>query len=40
MILAIERLGAVLRAEIDLGKDLLLLTGPNSAGKTHVAWAV
>lgn len=40
MIFKVERLGPVNRAEIDLSKDLILLTGPNGTGKTYVAWAV
>lgn len=40
MIFTVERLGPVKRAEIDLSKDLILLTGPNGTGKTYVAWAV
>jgi hypothetical protein len=40
MIFKVERLGPVERAEIDLSKDLILLTGPNGTGKTYVAWAV
>jgi hypothetical protein len=39
MIFKVEHLGPVERAEIDLGKDLILLTGPNGTGKTYVAWA-
>jgi hypothetical protein len=39
MIFKVERLGPVERAEIDLSKDLILLTGPNGTGKTYVAWA-
>jgi hypothetical protein len=40
MIFTVEKLGPVERAEIDLSKDLILLTGPNGTGKTYVAWAV
>jgi energy-coupling factor transporter ATP-binding protein EcfA2 len=40
MIFKVENLGPVERAEIDLSKDLILLTGPNGTGKTYVAWAV
>lgn len=40
MIFKVEKLGPVERAEIDLSKDLILLTGPNGTGKTYVAWAV
>jgi hypothetical protein len=40
MIFKVEKLGPVERAEVDLSKDLILLTGPNGTGKTYVAWTV
>lgn len=40
MFLRVENLGPVHEAEVDLSKDLILLTGPNSTGKTYVAWSV
>jgi len=36
----VENLGPLREAEVDLGKDLIVLTGPNNSGKTYLAWAV
>ncbi|WP_170229993.1 AAA family ATPase [Polyangium fumosum] len=36
----VENLGPLREAEIDLGKDLIVLTGPNNTGKTYLAWSV
>lgn len=40
MRLRLENLGPVREAELDLVKPLIVLTGPNNAGKTYLAWAV
>ena len=40
MFFRVENLGPLRQAEVDLSKDLILLTGPNSTGKTYVAWSV
>jgi hypothetical protein len=40
MKLTLENIGKVKHAEIDLGKDLIVLCGPNNTGKTYVAYAV
>jgi hypothetical protein len=40
MLLRVENLGPLREAEVDLSKELILLTGPNSTGKTYVAWSV
>lgn len=39
MLLRVENLGPVREAELDLGKPLIVLTGPNNSGKTYLAWA-
>lgn len=36
----VENLGPVREAEVDLSKDLVVLTGPNNTGKTYVAWSL
>ncbi|XYH95691.1 AAA family ATPase [Sorangium sp. So ce1128] len=36
----VENLGPLREAEVDLSKDLIVLTGPNNSGKTYLAWAV
>ncbi|WP_437956007.1 AAA family ATPase [Sorangium sp. So ce119] len=36
----VENLGPLRAAEVDLSKDLLVLTGPNNTGKTYFAWSV
>ncbi|WP_437631809.1 AAA family ATPase [Sorangium sp. So ce854] len=36
----VEHLGPLREAEVDLSKDLIVLTGPNNSGKTYLAWAV
>jgi hypothetical protein len=40
MYFRVENLGPLREAELDLSKDLILLTGPNSTGKTYAAWSV
>lgn len=40
MIFRIENVGPLREAEVDLGKRLILLTGPNNTGKTYLAWSV
>jgi hypothetical protein len=40
MFFRVENLGPLRSAEVDLSKDLILLTGPNSTGKTYLAWSV
>jgi hypothetical protein len=40
MFFRVENLGPLREAEIDLSKAMILLTGPNSTGKTYVAWSV
>jgi AAA domain, putative AbiEii toxin, Type IV TA system len=39
MLLRVKNLGPVREAELDLGKPLIVLTGPNNSGKTYLAWA-
>lgn len=39
MLLRVQNLGPIREAELDLGKPLIVLTGPNSSGKTYLAWA-
>ena len=36
----IKELGYVKNIQLDLGKDLTILCGPNNTGKTYVAYAV
>jgi len=36
----VENLGPLREAEVDLSKDLIVLTGPNNSGKTYLAWSV
>lgn len=36
----VENLGPLREAEVDLSKDLIVLTGPNNTGKTYVAWSL
>ncbi len=40
MLFAVENLGPLRKAEVDLSKEMILLTGPNSTGKTYLAWSV
>ncbi len=40
MFFCVENLGPIREAEVDLSKDLIVLTGPNNTGKTYLAWAV
>lgn len=40
MLFKIQNLGIVKEAEIDLGKDLILLCGQNNTGKTYVVYAI
>ena len=40
MFFRVQNLGPLRDAEIDLSKDLIVLTGPNNSGKTYLAWSV
>jgi energy-coupling factor transporter ATP-binding protein EcfA2 len=40
MFFRVENLGPLRAAEVDLSKEMILLTGPNSTGKTYLAWSV
>lgn len=40
MRIKIQNLGYVNEADIDLGKDLIVLCGPNNTGKTYVAYTI
>jgi len=40
MIFKVENLGKIKEAEVDLNKDLILLTGQNNTGKTYLAYAI
>jgi hypothetical protein len=40
MFFRVENLGPLREAEVDLSKRMILLTGPNSTGKTYVAWSI
>lgn len=40
MILHIKNLAHIKSAEIDLGKNLIIFTGPNNSGKTYLAYAI
>ncbi len=40
MFFRVENLGPLREAEVDLSKEMILLTGPNGTGKTYVAWSV
>jgi Fe-S cluster assembly ATPase SufC len=40
MLFHVENLGPLREAEVDLSKRLIVLTGPNSTGKTYLAWSV
>ena len=40
MFFRVENLGPLRSAEVDLSKELILLTGPNSTGKTYLAWSI
>lgn len=40
MFFRVENLGPLRSAEVDLSKEIILLTGPNSTGKTYLAWSV
>lgn len=39
MLLRVENLGPLREAEVDLSKNLIVLTGPNNTGKTYLAWS-
>ena len=36
----VQNLGAIKKATIDLGKDFIILCGPNNTGKTYIAHAI
>lgn len=40
MLFRLENFGPLREAEVDLSKDLIVLTGPNNTGKTYLAWSV
>lgn len=40
MLFKVKNLGVIAEAEVDLSKDLILLTGQNNTGKTYLAYAV
>ena len=40
MIFKVNNLGQLKEAEVDLNKDLILLTGQNNTGKTYLAYAI
>lgn len=40
MLFRVENLGPLRESEVDLGKSLIVLTGPNNTGKTYLAWSV
>lgn len=40
MLFRVSNLGPIRAAEIDLSKELIVLTGPNNTGKTYLTWAV
>lgn len=40
MKLSVENFGAISKAEIDLNKDLIILTGENNTGKTYLAYLI
>lgn len=40
MLFRVENLGPLREAEVDLSKDLIVLTGPNNSGKTYLAWSL
>jgi hypothetical protein len=40
MLFTIKNLGRLEEASIDLGKDVILLTGPNNTSKTYVAYSI
>ncbi len=40
MIFKVKNLGKIKEAEVDLNKDLILLTGQNNTGKTYLAYAI
>lgn len=40
MLFRIANLGPICEAELDLSKELLVLSGPNNTGKTYLTWAV
>ena len=40
MLLTVKNLGVISKAEIDLSKDLILLTGENNTGKTYLAYVI
>ena len=40
MKLTVKNLGPISQAEVDLSKDLIILTGENNTGKTYVAYGI
>lgn len=40
MLFRIENIGPLRKAEVDLSKRLILLTGPNNTGKTYLSWSI
>lgn len=40
MIFGVKNLGPLKEAQVDLSKRLIVLAGPNSSGKTYLAWSV
>jgi predicted ATPase len=40
MLFKVKNLGVIAEAEVDLSKDLILLTGQNNTGKTYLAYAI
>ena len=40
MKISVENLGAISKAEVDLSKDLIILTGENNTGKTYLAYLI
>ncbi|WP_419802030.1 AAA family ATPase [Mucilaginibacter sp.] len=40
MIVDLKNIGAISHSEIDLSKDLIILSGPNNTGKTYIAYTL